>query len=318
MIHHEFGTPASARVQTIEAITPQKYRWPIDASNPVANYHGRMFLGISNAIRKYFGEIDNYRDFALASHFMQWEQTRYSLDAHRKLGNRCAGACLWHLGEAWPNLVDNCVVDVYDQVKPGYYGQASAFMPIHLLAHYDSVIHTERFDARFSVSNFTDKRFDGSIIVEIYSLNGDLAFTDTCKCTVAADEICTDAFKISVKSLPNGVFFMRQKLVDSAGAIIDTGYSVHSTDDIPYRALLLQGAVGLDTKIKENSVILTNKGHAVISALTISTDNNDNVYFDDGCIMLLPGESASINMTVCGTSPTLYCSGFGVPFTQIT
>ena len=318
MIHHEFGTPASARVQPIEAIAPQKYRWPIDASNPLANYHGRMFLGISNTLRKYFGEIDNYRDFALASHFMQWEQTRYSLDAHRSLGDRCAGACLWHLGEAWTNLVDNCVVDAYDQVKPGYYGQSCAFKPIHLMAHYDSVIHKERFDARFSVSNFTDKSFTGIIVVEIYSLNGELVFTDRCECIIAADGISANTFNISVKNLPDGVFFMRQKLVDGNGTVIDKGYSVHSTKDIPYRDLLLQGAVDLDSKIEKDSVILTNNGNEVISALTISTDNYDNAYFDDGCIMLLPGESISVNMTVLGDTPTLYCSGFGVPFTRIT
>ena len=318
MIHHEFGTPASARVQSIEAITPQKYRWPIDASNPLANYHGRMFLGISNTLPKYFGEIDNYQDFALASHFMQWEQTRYSLDAHRSLGDRCAGACLWHLGEAWPNLVDNCVVDAYDQVKPGYYGQSCAFKPIHLMAHYDSVIHRERFDARFSASNFTDKPFTGSIVVEIYSLKGELVFGDRCECIIPADGISGNTFNISVNNLPVGVFFMRQKLVDGNGAVIDKGYSVHSTDDIPYRNLLLQGDVGLDYKINSDSIILTNNGDEVISALTISTDNRDNVYFDDGCIMLLPGESISVNMTVLGESPTLYCSGFGVPFRKIT
>ena len=100
--------------------------------------------------------------------------------------------------------------------------------------------------------------------------------------------------------------------------MIDKGYSVHSTKDIPYRDLLLQGAVGLDSKIEKDSVILTNNGNEVISALTISTDNYDNAYFDDGCIMLLPGESISVNMTVFGEPPTLYCSGFGVPFTRIT
>ena len=317
MIHHEFGTPASARVQSIEAIAPEQYRWPIDASNPLANYRGRMFLGISNAIRKYFGEIDSYRDYALASHFMQWEQTRYSLDAHRSLGNRCAGACLWHLGEAWPNLVDNCVVDAYDQVKPAYYGQSGSFTPIHLMAHYNSVIHKESFDARFSVSNFTDKPFRGSIVVEIYSLNGELVFSDHCECAVSSDGTCKDIFKISVNDLPDNVFFMRQQLIDSDGLVIDKGYSVHSSTNIPYRNLLLQESVGLDARIDGNSVILKNTGNEVISALTISTDNSDNVYFDDGCIMLLPGESAVITMTVCGEFPTLYCSGFGVPFTRI-
>lgn len=318
MFHHEFGTPASARVQSIEAVTPQQYRWPIDASNPMANYHGRMFLGIINPLRQYFGEIDNYHDFALASHFMQWEQTRYSLDAHRSLGNRCAGACLWHLGEAWPNLVDNCVVDAFDQVKPGYYGQACAFKPIHLIARYSSVIHKEHFSASFSVSNFTDKPFMGSIAVEIYSLSGELLFTDRRECAAHTDGISSNAFKISVSDLPDSVFFMRQKLIDANNTVIDSGYSIHSTDDIPYRNLLLQGEVGLDARIDGNSIILTNNGSEVISALTVSTDNEDNAYFDDGCIMLLPGESVTVNMTVYGETPTLYCSGFGVPFTRIT
>ena len=111
---------------------------------------------------------------------------------------------------------------------------------------------------------------------------------------------------------------MRQKLIDANNTVIDSGYSIHSTDDIPYRNLLLQGEVGLDARINGNSIILTNNGSEVISALTVSTDNKDNAYFDDGCIMLLPGESVTVNMTVYGETPTLYCSGFGVPFTRIT
>ena len=36
------------------------------------------------------------------------------------------GACLWHFGEPWPCIVDNCFVDFREQVKPAYYVHVSA------------------------------------------------------------------------------------------------------------------------------------------------------------------------------------------------
>ena len=142
-------------------------------------------------------------------------------------------------------------------------------------------------------------------------------FADRFECAIPKDSTCADVFSISVDGLPDGVFFLRQKLVDESATVLDNGYSIHSTKDIPYRELLFQGEVELDTQITGNSIILTNRGNKVISALTVSTDNGDNVYFHDGCIMLLPGESDSVDMTVCKAAPTLYCSGFGVPFKRI-
>lgn len=317
MMHHEFGCPASARVKSIEAMSPEEYRWPIDKTNPLANYRGRMHLAVRDGLRPYFGEIENYVDFALASHFMQWEQTRYELESHRRAGEKRAGASLWHFGEPWPNFVDNCVVDAFDQPKPAYYGHKKAFTPLHLSAHYDTVIHKDGFSATLTLLNSTDKSFSGSILAEIYSLDGKRLYYTDGECFAEADSVVESAMTVNLKTLPEGVFFLRQTLKNVEGEAIETGYSIHSTKDEPYRELMLMDEVELQAELLGSTVSLTNKGDRVISALTVSTDNSDRAFFSDGCIMLLPGETAAIDMSYDGETPTLYVSGFGVPFYKI-
>jgi beta-mannosidase len=245
---------------------------------------------------------------------MQWEQLRYALEAHRRLGERCAGSCLWHLGEPIPNLMDTCTVDSSDQPKPAYYGEAKAFSPLHLSAHYDSVIHNDVFTAEFALANSTDKSFSGKIRAEIYNISGERLFSEESECYADTDTVTANAMSISFTNLPDGLFFLRQSLIDANGKTIETGYSIHSTKEKPYRDLMLQESVTLDSEVRGDSVILTNKGDKIISALTVSTDNSDRVFFSDGCIMLLPGETATVNMSYEGDAPTLYVSGFGVPY----
>lgn len=319
MVHHEFGCQGSASVQTLETIIPPKYLWPLDENNPMVNYHGRMFAGVLNRVKVYFGELDDHRAYALTSRFLQWEQTRYALEAHRRLGERCACACLWHLGEPWPNIVENSMIDVYDQVKPEYYGHQKAFRPLHLSAHYDSVIHNSPFHVSFALCNATEAAFEGSVLAQLYALDGTLYGEYRCNCVAGADSVTSTAMEAIFSNLPEGVFFLRQKLLDLFGNVLDEGYSIHSTKQIPYRDLLLQPSCPIAATLAGNQITLKNNGSFVVSALTLECDNSGNAYFSDGCMMLLPGEVISISVEFINHKEVpLYLSGFGVPYQRFT
>jgi len=319
MIHHEFGCMGSASVQTLETITPSRYLWPLDEMNPFVNYRGRMFAGALRLLRPYFGDaIKDHRTYALASRFIQWEQHRYSLEAHHRLGARCAGSCLWHLGEPWPNVIENSTIDTFDQVKPAYYGQLAAFRTLHLSAHYDSVIHKEQFDVTFALHNTTVSDFAGTIRAQLYDLNGTLLAQQEKSCAVKADCVSACAADMTFTDLPNGVFFLRQTLFDAEGTAVETGYSIHSTADVPYAELLEQAVCDMKVDFSGNILTLRNLGPAVASGLTIECDNDKIAFFSDGCMMLLPGETKTITVEFPdGNIGPLYLSGFGVPYQKI-
>jgi len=320
MIHHEFGTQGSASVQTLEAITPPQYLWPLDENNPFVNYHGRMFAGALRLLHPYFGDtITNHRAYALTSRFIQWEQHRYSLESHHRLGAKCAGACLWHLGEPWPNVIENCTIDAYEQVKPAYYGQMAAFRPLHLSAHYDSVIHKERFPVTFALHNSTLNSFTGKLIAQIFALDGTLLEQREAPCFAAADTVEPNAATLEFTPVPESVFFLRQTLLDENSNLLETGYSIHSSLDIPYIPLMTQPVCGIEATLSANQLTLRNTGPAVVSGLTVECGNQCSVTFSDGCLMLLPREKATIQVDFADGKPVpLYLSGFGVPYQTLS
>lgn len=318
MLHAEFGCPGAASVQTLEKILPQKYLWPLDETNPMVHYHGRMWAMTMKQLHPFFGIFKNYYEFTLASRFVQWEQLRYALEAHRRLGKRCAGAWLWHMGEPWPNVSDNSSIDVFDQVKPAFYGEKAAFRALHIAAHYDSVIHKEAFKAEISLYNSTASVFTGTIAARLYALDGTLLDEIQADCKAEADSVVSKALELHFTNLPDGLFFLRQTLLDKSGCVLESGYSVHSTHDIPYAALLSQPICCIETMVEGRRLRLKNVGSYVVSALTVECENESSLIFSDGCLMLLPGEETYLELknrsNVLGD---LFISGFGVPYRKL-
>ncbi len=322
MVHHEFGTQGGASVETLETITPKEYLWSLDRQNKMVNYHGRMYSYVYDSLGEYFGKenITDHRIYSLTSRFLQWEQLRYSLEAHHRLGNRCAGSCIWHLGEPWPNIIENCTIDAYDQVKPAFYGQKAAFSPLHLSAHYSSIIHKDDFYVEFALHNTTETSFKGQITAEIFDIYGNKKACFVSGCSADADSVIHTATKhtFGKDELPDGVFFLKYTLSDANGKMLESGYNIHSTSDIPYEQLLTQPVCDLEIKLKGEDVILKNRGNVVASGVTLECKNDENVMFSDGCLLILPGEEKTVKADFPdGTKPTMMISGFGVPYRVI-
>lgn len=316
MVHHEFGCPSAASVQTLETIVDKKFLWPIDAENPMLNFRGRMYTATPEMLKLFFGEMQDHRTFALASRFVQWEQLRYALEAHRRLGKVCACSCLWHMAEPWPNMLDNCSIDAFEQVKPAYYGQKAAFRPLHIAPKFDGIIHTENgFTVEMTLYNSTDKDFHGSIHTLLYSLDGKVLQEYHSDCAALADTTVANACIFTFDNLTDGPMFLCYSLLDEIGAELERGYTIHTLDSIPYQALLYQPECKIDAKRCGNTLYLTNKGSVVVSGLTVECDNDNTVFFSDGCMLLLPGETRIVTLEFNGEQcGNLYLSGFGVPY----
>ncbi len=318
MAHMEYGCHGSASVQALEAFMPEEYLWPLDEMNPMANYHGRMWANAKTCIEPYFGEFTDYKTYAHASRFIQWEQLRYSLEAHRRLGKRCAAACLWHMAEPWPNAADTCSIDAYDQPKPAFYGEKEAFKPLHIALKYHSVIHKDSFNAEVTLYNSTDKFFKGKVTVQLYDIKGNMLEEVSGECEACPDETVANVLSVEFKSLPDGVFFVRQILFDGENNEADRGYSIHSTASVPYKELLSQPQCKIDARLMGNTLKLKNCGEYVVSGLTAECDLNHNILFSKGCIMLLPDEETEIEISnPHSTVGKLHISGFGVPWQEI-
>ena len=317
MLHAEFGCYSSASILALEKFVPEKFLWPLDENNPMANYHGRMFVGGKTRLIPYFGEVGDYKTYSTACRFMQWEQLRYSLEAHRRMDKRCAGAILWHFAEPWPNVNDNCTVDAYDQVKPAFYGEKAAFSPIHIAAKYDGVTHKGSFNAQFTLYNATTATVSGKITAEMFDLSGKKLAEKSASCSAGADSIVANALEVEFNNLPDGVFFIRQTLTDEGGKVLDQGYSIHSTKDVPYRDLLDQPECAIKAELCGDVLRIKNAGNVVASAVTVECDLESHVIFSDGCMMLLPGEEREIKLTYSTEFNSLYICGFGVPHQKL-
>lgn len=321
MAHMEFGCPGAASVQTLETILPPQHRWPLDAYNNMANYHGILYVTTAGSFEKlsaFFANITNYRQYSLASRFLQWEQLRYALEAHRRLDKKCAASCLWQLGEPWANVAESCSVDIYDQPKPAYYGEAAAFRPLHIAPRYDSVIYKDSLDIQMTLYNTTLSAFTGSICVQTFAPDGTLLETYTTSCSAQPDSVVPAAGEVCFKNLPEGLLFMRYTLLDTSNTVLETGYSVFSSLEQPYSPLLSQPECAIHAVLNDNRLTLKNCGNAIVSGLTLECDNDQHVFFSDGCIMLLPGEETTITVEfTSGKQVPLYISGFGVPYQKL-
>ena len=313
MLHSEFGCNAPASVQALEYFVPPKYRFPLDEKNPMVQYHSRVWSGNFNALKPYFREISDYKAFSLAGRFIQWESLRYAIEAHKRLDRKCAGVILWHLAEAWPCVSDDCIVDFSNQPKPAYYGVKKAFEAIHISAKYNSIIHENGFDSEITIYNSTNKAFRGLAVAYIYDIKGKLLLEHKEEVYCKEESVVPRLFDISLKETPKGVFYLSLELFDDSGNIVDTNYSVHSTNAItPYKQLLNLPNCKVDISKHGDKIELRNVSEYVVPGLSIECSMKDNVYFSDGCIMLLPGEKRIITMK--GEPLQLFVNGFGVPY----
>lgn len=318
MAHMEFGCPGAASVQTIETIIPEQYRWPLDPNNPMANCHGRNWtvnLAPLSKLEAYFGQLKDHREYAVSSRFIQWEQLRYALEAHRRLGKKCAGACLWCMSETWPYVMETCSIDAFDQAKPAYYGEKTAFRTLHIAPKYESVIHGDSVSLDMTLYNSTVSDFAGRIHIQSFDLGGQLLEEFTAPCSAKADDVVEKAASFCFTKLPKGIVFLRYALLDSDGNVVDRSYIIKSADTVPFEKLIHQDTCPVRAKLDGNCLTLKNEGTQVISALTLESDNQSYVFFSDGCMMLLPDEEVTVQVDFeDGRQVPLYISGFGVPY----
>lgn len=318
MAHTEFGCPASASVQTLETILPEQYRWPLDENNPMANYHGRLWVVNSGSMEKLernFGKVNNYKEYALTTRFAQWEQLRYALEAHRRLGKKFAAASLWALGEPWANVNECCSIDAYDQPKPAYYGEKAAFRPLHIAPKYASSVYDREINLEFTVYNTALTGVSGEICVTSYNIWGEQLELVTGKVRADADEVIPNAMDVRLTKV-GGIVFVRWELLTDGG-IADSGYTVFGDTYAPYEPLVHQPVCQISAKLEGSKLTLKNDGKAIASAVTLECDNACHAYFSDGCMMLLPGEEVTVNVEFVNGQVPLYVSGFGVPYQSL-
>ena len=172
----------------------------------------------------------------------------------------------------------------------------------------------------FALHNTTENKFSGRFTVQIFDLFGTKKDEFISDCFADADSVTHTAAKhtFAKNELPDGVFFLKYTLSDSHGNFIEAGYSIHSTRDIPYEQLLTQPECKLDISLEENTLTIKNCGNTVASGVTLECKNDEDVFFSDGCMLILPGEEKTVSVDFQNeTKPALFISGFGVKYREI-
>jgi hypothetical protein len=263
-------------------------------------------------LERNFGKVDNYKDYALTTRFAQWEQLRYALEAHRRLGKRFAAALLWAFGEPWANVNECCSVDAFDQPKPAYYGEKAAFRPLHIAPKYASSVYDKEIGLEFTLYNTSVSAVAGEIRVTSYNMRGEKLESFTAPVSAEADEVVPNGMDVKLTKL-GGMIFVRWELLVE-GKVADNGWTVFGDTYAPYEPLVHQEECAIAAKLDGSKLTLKNNGKVVASAITLETDNQNHAYFSDGCMMLLPGEAVTVDVEFVNGRVPLYISGFGVPY----
>ncbi len=304
MLHSEFGCDGASSVRAIKHFVPRNRLWPLDASNPVAWHHGRMWTS-TNRVRTqtFFGEIDDLQTYVRASQHVQAEGLQYAIESHRRQKWRRSGAIAWHFAEPWPNVCDTCSVDYYDQTKPAYYAYARAMRPIHVSAKYESTIWNEknRFVAELWGHNSTETSVSGTVSVGLWSLAGTCVYQTEKPVRIrreAAEKLCD--VSAARELLPQPTFLLHAVLADRSGREISQHCSLHSTvagAPLAHLRSLPEGMI--DVTVRESGFDVRNTGESVIVGFWLESSVNEKFFLDDNWLCLFPSEIRRFTVTGC-------------------
>jgi hypothetical protein len=132
----ERGLPSVPPAESIKAMMPEKYWWPI---NDVWGLHDLAQGGVKpydyrKTIAQSFGEPTSLEDFAFKAQMVNYEYHRAMFEGWANiLGNGNSGGILmWMSISAWPSLVWQAY-DYYFEVGGAYFGIRKATELLHLL-----------------------------------------------------------------------------------------------------------------------------------------------------------------------------------------
>ncbi|MGI2294072.1 glycoside hydrolase family 2 protein [Paenibacillus sp. GXUN7292] len=146
LLHSEFGVDGLTSYASMQRFMNQsELKVQSMQENDIWRHHGEWWC-TKDREDEMFGNINDLREFVIASQWTQAEGLRYGLEANRRRKYSNSGSIVWQFNEPFPNVSCTSVIDYYHQPKMAYYWVRKAFANQHLSLKYDQlIINSEAF-----------------------------------------------------------------------------------------------------------------------------------------------------------------------------
>ena len=302
----ETGTPSLSTLESIEAFVPESESWPL--SDTLA-YHDWHFAGngdtrtFMDTLTTMFGAPTSLEDFERKAQMMNLETHKAMFEGFLgHLWTRNSGRLLWMTHPSWPSNAWQLYSWDYD-TSAAYWGARSATEPLH--------IQINQPDNTLVVVNTTQAARALTADVRITDLGGRVLDSLTRPLTAQANAVTPlGVLPLDRLMSENGMVLVSLTLSDGAGSVVSRNAYWRGRDPAAYQALNGLAEAALDVQAARPQdvegermmrVTIRNTGQAPVlnTKLTLVDEKGERIlpaYYDDNYLMLLPGETRTIDV----------------------
>ncbi len=298
--HSEQGIVTPPNLQSMQAMMPEEYLWPINDMWGVHDWtQPRVQIFTDDMIRSY-GAPTGIADFCKKAQMLNMEGPKALMEAWQS--NRGSGVLVWMSHPAWPSMICQ-TYDYYYEPTAAYFAFKKGCEPIHILWRADN--------EKVQVANNTQQALkDAKAIVSVYGMDG--TKVDEFEATVNVP--ANDVVDVKVMSYPaniSKVHFLKMVLLDAQGKEISSNFYWRSSEYLDYNELanMAEARVNVQAEEKEKDgkrvviVNLDNTGKDValmFRMLLVNKKTGERVLpalYEDNYLSLVPGEKRTVTIT---------------------
>ncbi|MGW6279928.1 discoidin domain-containing protein [Kribbella sp. NPDC055071] len=306
--HTEIGMPTIPVVESMRNLVGEgDAGWPIDTPwyhhdwSTHGNQRPDTYLG---AVDERLGSSSGLEEFTRKAQFVNYENMRAMFEAwNAHLWTDASALLLWMSHPAWHSTV----WQTYDydlDVNGSYYGARKGCEPIHVQAN--------QTDWTTVVLNHTAGPITGSVVAEVYDLNGKRLSTSTQTVTVAASNKL-DGAKIPFGDDLPALHLLRLTLTSQGKVVSENTYwryrnasDIQQLNGLPAAPLHVRSTPGRG----KLTATVRNTGSSVAAMIRLSLRDRAGervlpATYSDNYFWLLPGESRTITVTTPSSASTL-------------
>lgn len=330
-------------LDSLERFIPPDHLWPVD---DVWEFHagegnfGSLLGAYNTALAARYGAAGDVADYARVSQVAAYEAERAMFEAYGRNKYRATGVIQWMLDNAWPGLAWH-LYDYYLVPGGGYFGAKKALEPLHVQFSYDD-------RTVVVVSSTLDGKAGLAASARLYDLAANVRFAQSAALDLAADAVAPLFAVPEMAPSPDGVQLLVLELSDAAGRAVSRNVywlpdrkDVLAFDQMNWFVTPVSSYADLSGLRKLPAATVT-------ASATRASDGDDEVFtvemragaaiafflraalvdgasgheiapvrWSDGCVTLLPGESATLvgrarRSALDGKSPSLRVDGWNV------
>ena len=307
LLHSEFGVEGITNLRTLTITIEKDHQWPLTLDNPYWFHRGAWWVKRPMWDRT-FEKLPDLEAFVQATQFIQADGLRYALESDRRRKYHNSGTLPWQFNEPYPMAACTSAVDYYARPKPVYYAVARAYAPLLLSARFQTLAWEgcEQFEAEAWISNSYEQSYDNlTLFMRLIGTRGQI-YAEQIE-TVSFRANCAaklDVLQEPLERIPEDVFFLDMKLLDSHGALFCSSRYVFSrTATLNPLLACPPTSLSISLSVDEGEQMLTVTNTGETAAMFVWLEDvrdlaaSGYVYFGDNYFCLLPQESRSVTVT---------------------